>query len=371
MEQVAILEERVASYFSVDNALAFGSGRGALLAYLLVLREELGIDTLALSSYTCPDIAAAAARAGYKLHILDTHPMTLQPIYDSLSLVNEQVAVLLSNLYGLVDELPENSTCYAALVDDACQSSLSMTDGARVGSRGDLGLVSFGRGKAICGIGGGALLFPREGKIKYKKFREQRQMQWGGSPGGSVLSAWLKATGGWLLERPSLYWLPASIPWLKLGESYFAQDFSVGPPSLVEIAAAAASLEDAESCRMEYLRKKKLWNEALDGLGLIEPVLERGQLDDGGSILTRYPIIFPDRKWREKSASDLHQAGLGVSRSYNRALNEYEGVSPFIASGPSGESRSLAKLLLTLPMHRYVNEQHIERSVEVLSKARN
>jgi dTDP-4-amino-4,6-dideoxygalactose transaminase len=163
-----VLEDCLRRYFGVREVLCVGSGKEALWFFYNMLARSDSRGVIAMSAYTCPDIAAAAIRSGHKVLAVDVDPKTLEPMFESISESYEKSisSLVLSNLYGLVDTLPSELVTTrlspSAIVDDACQAALSDTPHGKVGARtGCYGVVSFGRGKALGGVGGGALLLPQ------------------------------------------------------------------------------------------------------------------------------------------------------------------------------------------------------------------
>src|SRR5205085_6679 len=110
------------------------------------------------------------------------------------------------------------STEGATVIEDAAQGAGGSLRGRRLGSLGELAVVSFGRGKGLCASGGGALLTSREndedrlaanlGDVE----RSAPQRGWSGLAKGAIQ---------WALGRPSVYALPSMLPWLHLGEMVY------------------------------------------------------------------------------------------------------------------------------------------------------
>ena len=72
------------------------------------------------------------------------------------------LALVVSNLFGLAEPIARSRDqahdAGCAVVDDAAQAFGLHDDDGAVGSRGDLGILSFGRGKPLAALGGGALV---------------------------------------------------------------------------------------------------------------------------------------------------------------------------------------------------------------------
>lgn len=68
--------------------------------------------------------------------------------------------------------------------------------------------------------------------------------------------------------------------------------------------------------------------------------------------LTRYPILCATKEQADKLYSISKYHGLGVSRMYQKPLNEIEGLEKLLAEqGPFPNAKEFADLLLTFPTH--------------------
>src|SRR5690606_36256244 len=102
------------------------------------------------------------------------------------------------------------------LVEDAAQGGGASMSGRSLGGFADMGILSFGRGKGWTAGGGGALLAaPSVGDWAITTWNSVRESA------ASALVLTLKNLAQWLLAHPSVYRLPSSLPFLRLGETIF------------------------------------------------------------------------------------------------------------------------------------------------------
>ena len=123
----------------------------------------------------------------------------------------------------------------ALLIDDAAQGVGSSVAGRPVGGGGDYGILSFGRGKGRTGGAGGAVFAsspPAERRLRDIAARL--------APSRTELPGYLALLGQYWLGRPSLYWIPASLPWLRLGQTIYRP-----PPELRRMAQRSAAVLEA------------------------------------------------------------------------------------------------------------------------------
>ncbi|HEX4683519.1 MAG TPA: DegT/DnrJ/EryC1/StrS family aminotransferase, partial [Gemmatimonadaceae bacterium] len=148
--------------FGAAECVATDSGTSALV---LALRLAVGNGgVVALPGYGCIDFASAVRYAGVKVRLYDVDPVTMSPDMDSVARVLHRgvAAIVVAHFYGYpadVAGVRELAGGFGVtVIEDAAQAAGANLDGNRLGSLGDLSVLSFGRGKGLFGGNGGALL---------------------------------------------------------------------------------------------------------------------------------------------------------------------------------------------------------------------
>ncbi|MCK4707748.1 MAG: DegT/DnrJ/EryC1/StrS aminotransferase family protein, partial [Gammaproteobacteria bacterium] len=198
----------------------YNSGAESLAAAIksIVSCKEIDKPEVILSAYACPELVSAILYAGAKPVLIDVE---YQRPWVSLSELREKisentVAIIAVNLFGIPERLREISEiCKQSnlcLIEDSAQAFPDISDNRFW--QGDFIVLSFGRGKPVSTLGGGAVLcnnddlkkgLPKEGLVfKYRKRVEFIQYR-------------LKIFIYNLLLHPRLYFIPNSLPFLKLG----------------------------------------------------------------------------------------------------------------------------------------------------------
>ncbi len=362
--------------FNSASVFLTNSGKSALTAVLSAHRRRTKKPHCIVSAYTCPDVAVAVIRAGFTVVLADVDPGTLQLRRESIpsELFESSAGVVLSNLYGLPDSLnPWRRLDQDGffIIDDACQSFQSSEEGTRIGLRsGTTGVLSFGRGKAVCGIGGGAVISGalRSGGVDAGVFS---------APERSLVSKrmddlWelLLSAGAWMLERPSLYALPSLLPGLKLGETHVPLDFpcsriSFGQ-SLIALTALGSFSKDV-AIRESHSSELEVLLQGIQGVGI--PSLERKRSSNSGISLLRFPIVFANAEQRERALRALKTEGLGANASYPGTLESYSELQEKVFFGDLSGAHSVASGILTLPLHRYVTSADRQRMRNLIAEA--
>lgn len=354
-----------------------GSGTEGLFRIFSLLRKHSAREFVLLSAYTCPDIAAAIVRAGFRLALLDVHPRSLAANPSSSSVdFKTCAAVVLSNLYGV----PENFDVWRQLgeendfliIDDACQGALSADADGRVGERaGSIGVISFGRGKALSAIGGGALILPKVG-VSLPGCRAELIEQLHAKPAlaldasiGALPLEFSKALLMNIFGKPSLYWIPNSLPFLGLGETKCDLEFSLCAKGKFAEGAAWARLRAFDQFVLEQKLCADNWSAELKES---YKILTESKAREASSVLIRYPIWCESVTKKRGLLAKLHARGLGASGSYPSTLRGFNQLSALAICGPLQEARKLAERIITLPVHKDVSSADHERVVKILGE---
>ena len=374
--------DKLMSYTGASAAITTNSGKEALLRIFELAKAHTVRRSVLVSAYTCPDIATAAIRANFKIYLLDINERTLDVRSEGIEprIKDNTAFVVLSNLYGLPDKMEPwfnfRGASGCGIIDDACQSLLSRRGEFVVGAMpSTIGVASFGRGKAICGVGGGAILVPASGYSQQADrlidqavagdLRSMKPAAAGGGFGASMKD-FIIGTLASLLERPELYSIPARLPFLKLGETEVKKDFPVGRPSMIAMLHALIQLQHAEKTSALLRANALSWADRLSGSTVIQPFLERGGKEDQGIVPIRYPIVFEKEEQCAVVLQALTDAGLGASGSYPETINNYPELRAYVLKSNIASSQTVAQRIITLPVHRGVKEADIDRAAAII-----
>ncbi len=359
----------LASYLGVRYAFGASSGRAALCTILRGLRRiRPQADVVALPAYTCFSVAAAVVRAGLKIHLLDVNPETLDfDVSGANGLPAESLlCIVTANLFGYVNDVRSLRDLARArsafLVDDAAQALGAVRDGQPAGARGDVGLFSLGRGKALSAMEGGLIVTSSE-DIAHAVEQELAHFP----PPSSLHGAWLavQLLAYSALLRPGLYRIPRSMPFLKLGVTEFDPGFAVAGLHPLSRSLFLSLLNQLQSMN-EVRRENAEWIiSALQGhLKLSVPRLGA----DTQPTMVRLPVIASDEDTRALVLKRLRQAGIDASAFYPSSICDIDGIGAHMAVPRFHRTKAehLSRTLFTLPVHPLVERQDLERTVDVL-----
>ena len=350
-----------------SRALALtDSGTSALaLAFRLAAARRPGRPVL-LPAWGCFDLVTAALAADVRVVFYDVDPATLGPDWRSLEAAVrlDPAAVVAVHFYGLPIDWAGFEAAVtpsgAAIIEDAAQGAGAEIGGRPVGGLGDLAILSFGRGKGITGGGGGALLVNAPAWVADIEGRGLP------TPRGDFADA-VALIAQWILTRPSLFGLPAGLPWLGLGQTVFRAPHPVGGLSALSAGVLGSTLALAEAETEARRRNAGLLTQGLRGSRL-ELMREVAGTQAGW-------LRLPARL-RSGAAQDLgtdsRARALGIYPSYPKVLNELPGMAEWVAErvGDLSGARELVERLLTLPTHSAVHDADVQRLVAWSLEAR-
>jgi dTDP-4-amino-4,6-dideoxygalactose transaminase len=353
---------QLAHDYGADQVILCGSATQALqLALRAALDDQEGEPLVALPSFTCYDVASAAVGADARITLYDIDPITLGPDFDSLrrTLANGAQVVVVSPLYGIPIDWAAVEECLAphgaVVIEDAAQGHGASWRSRPLGSMGELSVLSFARGKGRTGIRGGALLL-----------RPPPGLGEGGGKIGFTSEAKIVLGGlaQWALGRPSLYGLPASIPWLGLGETTYHAPVPPTRMARTAVALVALTVKDADQeAAVRRANAARLLADLHCGPHLAPIVAP----EDGTPGYLRLPLRlsgglagFSDRARAER---------LGVAPSYPTTLAALESVRARMnrppGELPGGEELSLR--LVTVPTHSRLSVEDRQEVLRLLN----
>jgi dTDP-4-amino-4,6-dideoxygalactose transaminase len=356
-EPVEQLCRQLARRLAARGISLHASGREALRAALLRAAQSTGRGEVLVPAYTCFSVAAAcvAAGLGVRLIDLDAHGHALADALPERDW-RGAAACLVDNLFGLPSPLHALAARARGagtwLIDDAAQALGAVSPEGSVGSRGDVGLLSFGRGKPLSGLGGGALAW--------------LSLEPGSSPAlpsPAPLRAGLRRLAYALASTRPAFGLLASIPALEIGESVYDPDFARGGIDGASALLALAGLADLDaSAARRRARAHSIAARLAERGSAFEPLLER---EGCAGVFPRLALLAPDARRRDAALERLRVCG--ATPMYPTPL----GAIPRLAPHLVGDARcpgaaDFCARLLTLPTHARVGEASVEQMLDAL-----
>jgi len=392
-------------YFAVKHCFVVSSGKAAFTLILLALEELFpGRDEVIIPAFTCYSVPSSVVRAGLRIRLCDLHHDSLDLDFAQLSAmlsaakrpkradarlpgglthlqgeswngacssrdsIGRVLAVVPTHLYGYpsdvlkVRELIQDGA--VTIIEDAAQAMGETWEGRKLGTRGDVGFLSLGRGKALSTVEGGVILTNRDDIADVLRRRVD------GLPGYGIwglLKLNLKALGLMIFLHPRLFWIPRSLPFLRLGETLFERDFPILRMSPFQAGLAENWRERLEHMRDARNANVKQWRRILEEIGG-----RASWLPHSRSLgLLRYPIRVGDPTCRASLLKESGARGAGVVPVYPQSINSLPELKGEIPAQACPVAEHYARELVTLPTHDYLEGKDVAIVRRLLSNALN
>ena len=360
----------VCSYFDVKHCFLVSSGRAALTLILRSLSKVSDKKEVIIPAYTCFSVPSAIAKLGLKIRLCDISLETLDFDYAELAKIGcgNVLCIVPTHLLGLpceMDKIIEFGKAKGVyVIDDAAQAVGATFNGRLLGTFGDVGFFSLGRGKNITTMGGGVIVTNSD-ELATEIGKELGELRKSGI--FNELEIFAKLLAYSLFLHPCIYWLPDKLPFLELGISKFDPDFGIETFGELQACIGALLLK-----RLDFLNEIRIENAGyiVKGVGNIENIVIPRPVENSYPVYLRLPIIVRDTLLRERIFGNLLRAGIGVSKMYPTALNEIPGIDKYMVLQGSSypKAQELARSILTLPTHPYVTHDDLDLTIATIEK---
>lgn len=367
----AELAEAFCRLVGIRHCRVTSTGRAGLTLLLraFVRMAPSERDEVIVPSYTCFSVPASVVKAGLRPRIVDIDPATLD--FDAGGLertdFSRVLALVATNLYGVPNDLPRlvdiTRRHGVYLIDDAAQALGASVGGRLSGTWGDAGLYSLDRGKNVSAISGGVIVTDSQALAAALDI-ELKDLPSPGATGSAGAIA--KAFFYWLFLRPSLYWIPNSIPALGLGSTVFATDFPLERPNrpLAMLGLTMlAHLTEFTARRRANAAALLSAVDAAPGWTALRPA------PSATPAYVRFPFLVRSGPEREQVIGAMQRAGIGATISYPASIADLPELReyPSDARGGSSGGREVARRIVTLPTHPLVDRSDVARMTDVLA----
>ena len=348
-QSIRLFEEEIREHFGVRDVFLVSSGTAALTLTLMALKSSSQRTEVVIPAYTCFSVAAAVLKAGLRPVLCDINPSTFDFDHALLerTLNGNTLCVVAHHLFGIPSDIERvRALCRARgifVVEDAAQAMGVESNGRSLGTLGDVGIFSLGRGKTItCGSGG--IIVTNSAQIADAIGRRCRELA--ASRLAEVLKDFATIVLMAMFIRPRLYWLPAALPFLRLGQTIFPKDVSLKRLSGMK----AGVLREWRTRLSESNRIRS------DASAYFSQRLSIGLANGPSHPYLRLPIFAATPAERNRIYSRSERQGLGLSVAYPTPINEIPEISDAFNGRGFPSARRVAEHLLTIPIHRWLSE---------------
>lgn len=360
--------QELRAFFGTNHCFFVSSGKAALTLILQALKDlHPDRDQVLIPAFACYSVPSAIARAGLTIQLCDIDPATLDFDYDQLEdkLTNPRLlCVLPIHLFGLpadIDRLTQLRRDPAVcIVEDAAQAMGGEWQGRKLGTRGDVGFFSLGRGKALTAVEGG-IIITDDDRLARALATHVAMLPACGI--GTSVKQLIAAIALMLLLRPELFWIPKAMPFLRLGETRYDPDFPMRRFSAFQaglLAGIENKLETLRRTRREHIR---FWIK-----NLASSIVDKDTALQDPPDLLRFPVRMHNSKAVDRILAASEQAGLGLARTYPDAIHGIPQLCDQLAGQDCPNARRAAQELITLPVHGFLTTNDRARILQVYAQ---
>jgi len=361
------------SPLSAEKMRYYASGTAALAAAIIAAMKTKSVSSaeVILPAYGCPDLVSAVEYSGARPVLVDIEAglpwLDLTQLRSAIT--DNTVAIVAVNLFGIrerfqpLHELAKKND--VVLIEDSAQYFPGRDE--QQDWQGDLIVFSFGRGKPVSMLGGGAVLasdarllellpLPKKNTTSFR-----RRLTYIGK---TVIYN--------VMISPLLYWIPQSLPFLHLGETRYhtLQSIEAIDQQRMELLPVNVSCYQDDVNAAIRCENISLMLDMSDAPADRVVNLPRVCNVEANRRLLRYPLLL-DSAIRERAYQRLKQEGLGASIMYPASLPKISGLSHLLDDKPSfPNAEDFASRVLTLPTHAAVSEKDIDRMKVILTELR-
>ncbi len=343
------------------------SGREALRVAFRYFADRTGRGEIVVPAYTCYSIPAAAVAAGLRVRLVDVDlagqidPEALRKLP-----LERAAALVVGNLFGVPEptasaiELAHRAGVH--VVDDAAQSLGARSCEGPVGARGDVGLLSFGRGKPLSALAGGALAW----RNPPEPVDDGLALEVSDDPKATAqrVGAMFRAVAYDLARLPGILRLLVAIPALHIGATVYDPGFRRGPMGGASVVLAAALLQKLDVMNRSRERVARAIAGRLVAETGFRALVAR---DDEFAIYPRMGVLAPRADARDAALRGL--GWLGVTGMYPGPVDRIPALAAHLADAPVClGAREFCARLITVPTHAGLRASHVEALISELRR---
>jgi dTDP-4-amino-4,6-dideoxygalactose transaminase len=358
------LEAEIKRYFGVGHVFLLSSGKAALATIVEAFAATSSRRKVIIPAYTCFSVPSAIVRAGGQVVLCDVDPHTLDFDFDHLQRIvdNETLCIVSPHLLGQTADIRRTKAIAkpfgVPVIEDAAQAMGRKTTEGWVGTLGDVGFFSVGRGKNVT-AGSGGVIVTSSNDLADKLAKIYANVPEESLPRRIVNAVMVCVMT--VLIHPRAYWLPAGLSFLGLGETIYDPTFSIRRLDGLRAGFLKTWRRRLEDSSEDRARHADLY------LGSFR--LEEAQLDPirvRGTAYLRLPVVMPTVTDKQELCTAGKDLGLGVSALYPAPVSDIPELKARFQGQQYPGADILADRLVTLPVHQYVDERDVARICEVL-----
>jgi perosamine synthetase len=357
-DKITEFKQEISRYNNCEHSILTYSGRTALY----VLLKAYGLkksDEIIMPAYMCETVSRMLLDMGFKLDFVDVDPSTYNIDIDDLNkrIRRNTKAILAVHMFGypcdmqaIMDIAQEKGSI---VIEDAAQAMGAEYRNKKVGSIAEAGFFSFGRGKPITAMGGGAIVTD-DNDIA----RKCRTIVRGFEQKSSDLLTLIQLMGYSSLRNRAIY----NIVHKKVRSEEFRTNINLNSLKF-QLTNLQAAIGIMQLNLLNEFNTKRENNAEFFMINLknIDGISMPKVLNNSKPIFLRFPIQIKDTVQRDRLMRLLEKHGIETSivypiplpRLYNANVCEYTGA------------KKVTDNIIALPAHPIVNKDDIDTMVQI------
>ena len=341
----------------VDNVYFFNSGSSGFEAILACLRRFDARDEVIIPSYTCRTVGRTVRKAGLVPRIADVslRNFSLDPVQVEQCLSGRTLAIIATHLFGSPCDISRIVTLARArnvhVIEDVAQGMGASVDGRKVGTFGDFSFYSFGKGKNLSIVSGGAVA------VNNPRFRAEFERLYAGVSYPGFFDQVLRCVLALLYPiglRPCLYYFIYTMHLDgAVARTPDMQCMALGKFQMSLFLRVVTMYDKLVLCRISNAERLFHIVQKCRHFSCIVP-LERSR-----PVYPSFPVLAPYMRTRDLVCARLRAAGIAASSLFKKAPDE---------THVSEHGDELYRRLFVLPTIPFLNDTHFMTIQSVLSE---
>ncbi len=342
----------------------YQSGTAALAAAIIAAnkKNKKTKAEILLPAYTCPDIISAVVFANAIPILIDlkvnSPRMSLKSIENKIT--PNTNAIIAINFLGISEDICKiRKICdkyNLTLIEDSAQAVPNQSFSPYW--QGDYIIISFGRGKPLNLLGGGAVLNKPDKELNNNLTIVEIKK---GSTKNKFLYS-LKIFIYNILINPTIYGLILQLPGLKIGSTHFKPLHEIG-------AINDFSLNKLAENYTAYKKQNKTGDIIRKHISTVtnDSIIDLTILNKTTEMFLRYPLLIKNIELRNKILDNF--SDKGVSSMYGIELNKIDGTQKYLNTNENfPNAHNFSASLITFPIHSDFHEKDIIEIVDFIHK---
>ncbi|MBT5876718.1 MAG: hypothetical protein HOH43_25055 [Candidatus Latescibacteria bacterium] len=360
---------RLKSYLQTPDLCLVNSGTTAGYITMLALAQRSSRREVIIPAYTAPSLTLPIRKAGLIPRCCEVSLETFNLDHDSLdaAITSDTLCVMPVHMFGLASDVAAIRRVIAdrdiAVIDDAASSFGTTVQGKQTGTLGDVGFISFNRGKNLSTLVGGAvateddelfeLIEAERKKLPIANMTHQAKLLLN----LTALSVAVRPVGYTLLHA-----LISRYKYTSLHTDFVSFQF----PDVLAGAGITLMNRAEAICDLRH-RNGSFLGDSLQGLsGIRTPVL----IDQTYTVYNQFPVLVDDPELRSRLVGMIFErTGVEVTKLYPDPLHRIYDMGYGGTDDPFPNASYMSDHIILIPTHPLIDSTTLTNIVDTIRSA--